>query len=367
MKMSPLLLLIFCALFLPPPGRAQLVKLERPKNHGGFFSFVFAPDGTTVAGGTGKVTSTSGTKTEVAGGEVLLWDVKTGRIRRTLGTHDATVQWVMFSANGGLLASASEENGLVKIWDGKTGALRHTLKLGSPLGDGPAGVTSLCALSPDGKLLATVAVTMKKVGKIETRDSDRLTVWDTATGKARWELPNSDVEALTFSDDGTALVAFAEKTEWTQSGDRATGKSSNQRLVGWEAASGKERFSNEKVKTSPWILTSLPRMGVVMFAGGKLVLIDSRTGQMTKETKLSDRDSFYSVSFSPDQKRFVAPEFMGEAVHWFEVENGQRVATQEFKPERIWTPAFSPDLKRIVCKQPHEPVIFDLQPMPENR
>lgn len=358
---------ILCASFFALPVRAQLVKLERPKNHGGFFSFAFAPDGAIVAGGTGTVTSTSGSKVEVAGGEVILWDAKTGRIRRTLGSHDATVDWLTFSANGAVLASGSEKNGVVKVWDGKSGALRHTLKLASPIGDGPAGVTSLCALSPDGKSVATVAVTKKSVGKSTVRDSDRLTVWDNATGKSRWELPSSNVTALTFTDDGTGLVAFTSKTEWIPSGDRATGKDSNQRLVGWEAATGKERFSNDKVKSSPSLLTCLPRAGVVMFAAGKLSYVDARTGQAIKETKLEKSDSLYSVAFSPDQKRFVAAEFMGEALHWFDLESCQGVATQEFKTNRIWTPAFSPDLKRIVCKQPHDPVVFELQPVPKSK
>src|SRR5260370_39227041 len=97
MKTIPLLSI----LFLITAAHAQIVPLQIPKNHGGFFRFAFSPDGTAVAGGTGTV-SWTGSKT-VDGGEVILWDAKTGKIRRTLGKHGATVDWPSWSGEGALL------------------------------------------------------------------------------------------------------------------------------------------------------------------------------------------------------------------------------------------------------------------------
>jgi hypothetical protein len=107
---------VFCAFIFALPSYAQLVDLERPKINGGFFGFAFTPDGTTLAGGTGKVRYTIGAKAEVGGGDLILWDAKSGRIRRTLGKHASTIDWVGFSADGAVLASASEKDGVVKIW-----------------------------------------------------------------------------------------------------------------------------------------------------------------------------------------------------------------------------------------------------------
>jgi WD40 repeat protein len=356
---------VFCAFVSALPVRAQVVELEQPKTHGGFFAFAFAPDGTIVAGGTGQVRYTLNSKADVGGGELILWDAKTGRIRRTLGKHDSSVDSVMFSADGAVLASASQDDGVVKIWDAKSGALRETLKLGGRFGRGPAGATWLCVLSADGKTLATVTETRKSLGTATVRESDRLAIWDTSTGKLRWELPNSNVRSLTFTDDGTTLLAYAENTEWSGLDDRVRAQRSDQHVVGWEAASGKELFRSDTGKSSPSMLTSLPSGRVVMLMSRKLIFIDGKTGETMKEIKSQTSPPFYcSGRFSPDQKRFVAAQPSGKAVDWFEVENGQRVATQEFKSDQIWHEVFSSDLKRMACERGHKPMVFTLEPVP---
>src|SRR4030095_3328488 len=97
-----------CLLIIPAivafTAHGQNVPLEQPRNHGGFPSFVFLPDGQTVAGGTGRVTATiNGKKEKPMGGEVILWDSKTGRIRKTLGSHDESVSWIACSSDGKVL------------------------------------------------------------------------------------------------------------------------------------------------------------------------------------------------------------------------------------------------------------------------
>lgn len=360
MKILPRLLpLLFAAL----PAAAQVVNLEEPKNHGGFFCFAFSPDGASIAGGTGVARTTSKPAKIIAGGEALLWDAKTGRLRRTLGSHDETVRWIAFSANGATLVSGSRDNGLVKIWDAKTGALRQTLKAEGKLGESGSGTMTLCALSPDGKLLATVGVTENAVGTATVRAGDQLTVWDTVTGKPRWQLANSNVHALTFSPDGTTLAAALVKMEWTAKEQGATGKRSEQRFAGWDAATGKERFKVESTGV-PEQLAYVPGSGLVAVDSGKLTFLDPATGLTTRKVKLAGGGSWRGTTFAPDGKTVVAARFMGEAVDWFDTASGKLVGSQEFKPEKLSHPVFSADLKRVACARAHDPIVFDLQPAP---
>src|SRR5687767_11062815 len=70
-ELPPLVLVVLVALLIAPPARPQVVQLQAPKNHGGYFSYAFSPDGATIAGGTGIAAMQSDGRREVFGGEVL--------------------------------------------------------------------------------------------------------------------------------------------------------------------------------------------------------------------------------------------------------------------------------------------------------
>jgi WD40 repeat protein len=359
-------LVLFAAitgLVFSPAGAATL-PLERPKNHGGFFSFAFSPDGTLVAGGTGAITSEFNGRKEVAGGEVILWDAKTGKMRRTLGTHGATVNWVAFSGNGAVLASASTENGVVKLWDGKTGAVRHTLELPGELGSTSNGAGRLCALSGDGKSIATVAVKLSEMGKLRVRTGDELTVWETATGRRRWQLPESNVHALAFSADGATLSAFAMKVDWKPSADgsSASGEHTARRFVAWDAGSGKPHFDADAGNSSPEALAFVPELGLVALDARKLLVIDPATGVSGKEIELETKSNLRSIDFSLDGTRFAAVKFMGDGIEFGVTATGKTAGVQEFTRDRFSNVSFSTDFKRAAGVLKFDPVVLDLAP-----
>jgi WD40 repeat protein len=60
---------------------------------------------------------------------VKVWDAATGACMQTLEGHDGFMTSVAFSADGGRLASGSEDN-TVKVWDAATGACVQTLEVG---------------------------------------------------------------------------------------------------------------------------------------------------------------------------------------------------------------------------------------------
>ena len=107
---------------------------------GPFYSLAFAPDGKTIAGGTG---ASSATTTDCA---VRLYDAATGRERAALMGHEHQVCAVAFTPDGRRLISLGR-GGDVRLWDAVTGQLLAVF--GRP-GLGP----DCMALSPDGKTVA---------------------------------------------------------------------------------------------------------------------------------------------------------------------------------------------------------------------
>jgi len=96
-------------------------------------SVAFSPDGKTGAGG-------------CSDNSVRLFDVQSGKLRRTLSGHSNDVIWVAFSPDGRTLASGSSDNTL-KIWESNSGRLLATLMV-LPSRQGEA--TQWIAFTPEG-------------------------------------------------------------------------------------------------------------------------------------------------------------------------------------------------------------------------
>ena len=99
--------------------------------------------------------------------EVYVYDLAVGRTSKMASPAGRTADLV-FSANNALLAGSSPDGNVV-IWDVKTGRVFRDFS-------GHAGAVTALTFSPDGKLLATGG-------------SDRLTkLWDLRTGEERLAL-----------------------------------------------------------------------------------------------------------------------------------------------------------------------------------
>jgi WD40 repeat protein len=135
----------------------------------------FSPDGKTLA---------SGSKD----GNVILWEVATGKARVTLPGHKDMATAVAFSPNGKALASASHDSA-INLWDADTGQRLSTLR-------GHHRDVRGLTFSPDGKLLASVGV-----------DKD-VRLWDWAAGTLSRVLTGhgAEVNCVRFSPDGKTLA-----------------------------------------------------------------------------------------------------------------------------------------------------------------
>ena len=175
---------------LPTPGAAVA-------------TVVFSPDGRLVAIG----------RTD---GEIQLWEVATGALRRAWNGH-ALVAWrVRFVGDGKRLASVGASDGAIRLWETETGR-----DIWSDSGDG-YGLRAL-AISPDGLTAAG--------GGYGTD----IHIWNLDTGRRKQTLigHTQAISALQFILGGTILASASDDGTmryWDVAGGFA--------CVGWEKPGG---------------------------------------------------------------------------------------------------------------------------------
>jgi WD40 repeat protein len=162
------------------------------------WSAVLSPDGQTLI---------SGGEDQDAAGQfypIQIWDVKTGKVQRTLDGHLAAIRSLSLSQNGQILASGSSDN-TIKVWDVPTGRLLHTL-------EGHTGPVWSVALSKDGQTL------------ISGSEDTTVRVWDLRTEGSRVLAEHAAVVyAVALSPDGETIASgSADKT--IRMWDLATGE-----------------------------------------------------------------------------------------------------------------------------------------------
>ncbi|MCP4259373.1 MAG: hypothetical protein GY774_17960 [Planctomycetes bacterium] len=340
-------------------------RLGRPKSSAGFGVYTFSPDGKTIAGGTGVARVSSGNRISQLGGDVLLWNARSGKLLRSLGQHGDSVRWVAFSQDGRTLVSASRGDGTIKIWQMPAGRLRHTLKI-----DAEAQSTNLrwprLTLSGDGRTLVTISshvISIAGGGSVTT--GGELILWDLDSGKKRWSKADSDLYTAALTIDGRDMVGVLYKIADMRKDARGrTRFRIEHALQSWNAETGDvlEPVDLGRTSTPEKIALLDGDKTVALFTSRGLSLRNRLTGEVKHEIKWHKDRSFGRSFLSADGKT-VGRTNLG----WFEVVDvatGQSrgLLTTEF-PNKVNFVYFSADLKRAACGDAGDkagPVILDL-------
>ncbi|MCX7143624.1 MAG: caspase family protein [Proteobacteria bacterium] len=325
-----LAMLVYGLVQAEPPVKTNDKNIEPPRlvtqrGHSEMVTSVaISPDGKiAVSGGTDKT--------------LILWDVATGRVLRTLAGHEHSVKCVAFSPDGKTIASGSWENETIKLWDVATGQELRTLV-------GQGGYIFSAAFSPDGKAILSLSWN-------KTTELGSLKLWDVATGQELRTLGGQDgsVRSAAFSPDGSTIVSF-RRDESTKLGS----------LKLWDVATGHE------------LLTFAGRKDILRYAAfspdGKTVVSLSRndtskqwslklwnvvTGEEVRNFE-GNIDIFSSASFSPDGDTLMSWSWAPDThtLKRWNVATGQELQTRTFRaspPQVSQNSAFSTDGTTMVA------------------
>jgi WD40 repeat protein/serine/threonine protein kinase len=291
---------------------------------------------------------------------IQLWDVRTEQNLGTLRQEGEAYMSVSFSPDGNQVIAPAVGfrcTGGVRVWDVKTGRLVRSLpdpdlKKGTPC--------DAAAFSPDGALIAYGS-------------QDRVVrVCDAVTGRELLALPGHgrSVDGVVFSKDGRRL---ASATGWIthQKPDAFRppdipfdDPAAPADLKVWDLPTGKEVLSlSLPGKTRGLALSPDGRVVAASFADSTIRLYDVATGREVRVIR-GHAQGIPGLAFSPDGTRLLSGGGSEGGKLW-DARSGEEIMTLHRAGHRlVWAVGFSGDGHKIVVAGEDGVRIFDATPVP---
>lgn len=325
-------------------GDLPTTELEKPEFHGGFHAFDVDEKGKTIVGGIGVA--------DEEGGQIVLWNPRTGKQTKELGKHKTTPTWVAFGAKDKEIISFSSEDHELMVWklSGKKPKARMTL-------GGPAGEDRPPQLSPDKKFVAHVVQLDQQTEDTRSRITGDFEVWNLKKKKLRWKLEDSFITAFAISPDSAYIVAYVEEAHWDESGPQDM----KFRFIVLDAANGREfmTFPSEDIKIRHMfyapedVLVAVSQDLVLRFKNarpaGPPIPIGREGGTARR------------VNLTRDGEHLMVWRSMADALDIYSLKEAKHSAHIDFEAvEGLHEPWFSPSGKAIAGQLGGEPVFLDL-------
>jgi WD40 repeat protein len=282
-------------------------------------SVAFLPDGLRVLTGS-------------ADGTACLWDVPTSKVIRSYGGGFGSVKAVDFLPEGKLVLTAGGD--AVRLWNSETGALLRTFALNNENDKGPeAGrkwrwSLDRVAFSADGKCV------------IAGNRFDGIRVWDTASGKLRFEYPKEGRKSCNgiaiLPDRKQVMVMIGNRAHFF---DATTGKDLQSYLL--------PGFSSREISFS----CDGKRMAVVAQQAHTVEFRDVASGKLDLTFRVSNDPASPSIerlALSPDGKQLLTNCFAESKARLWDIQSGKPLQLFDGHTQSIRDFAFSRDARLIL-------------------
>jgi WD40 repeat protein/serine/threonine protein kinase len=284
------------------------------KGHGsGVWTMAFSPDGDLIASAGVKPTLGAILAGDLRVGEIVVWDRRTGDVRRRWLAHRGPIEGIAYSPDGKRLATASWDK-TVKVWDAETGKELHSLP-------GHREYVRCVAFNRDGKFLATAG------------GDHAISVWDATTFQ---KLRN-----LNGHTGGLFSVAFG-------AGGRLASASADGTVRVWDAATGREEHVL-RGHAGPALAVAFLGDGTRLASGGfdgTARVWDPQTGRQIMSLPI-DTIATTCIAFSPDGTRLAAGSLEKSVRVWDLEARQEAVSLGGHDNTAVMAIAFSPDGRQL--------------------